>query len=154
MIPREPQLTEWDLKFMRVARLVGSWSRDPNVKVGCVIVNDDHNQLSGGYNGFPRGIKDDARLDDREMKLKIVVHAEANAIAAAARNGSMIKGTTIYCTFCPCSQCASLIIQAGIKRCLWVRSDREHWKVNQDLAKSLLSEAGVMWVEAEGGYWI
>ena len=74
----------WDRKFIEMAVLVSSWSKDPSTKVGCVIADSDHAQLSEGFNGFPRGIADDARLHEREVKYRLIVHAEANAIAAAA----------------------------------------------------------------------
>ena len=70
-------MNNWDRKFLSAAALVASWSKDPSTKVGCIITDDDHNQLAGGFNGFPRGVSDNERLHDRETKLKIVVHAEA-----------------------------------------------------------------------------
>ena len=55
----------WDRKFIEMAVLVSSWSKDPSTKVGCVIADSDHAQLSEGFNGFPRGIADDERLHQR-----------------------------------------------------------------------------------------
>src|ERR1700733_10470099 len=95
---------KWALRFLRVAMEIASWSKDPRHKVGCVIVDDDRNQLSGGYNGFPRRVADDHRLEDsthtvaESEKLLIMIHAEANAVAAAARNGHSIKGSIVYIT--------------------------------------------------------
>ncbi len=134
----------WDRKFLEMAKLVSSWSKDPSTKVGCVIADSDHAQLSEGFNGFPRGIADDDRLKQREIKLKLIVHAEANAIAAAARNGHRLMGATAYVTFCPCPQCAALLIQAGIARVITVSgATPEHWKVECELAQRMLREAGV-----------
>jgi dCMP deaminase len=134
----------WDKKFLEMAKLVSSWSKDPSTKVGCVIADSDHAQLSEGFNGFPRGIADDDRLKQREIKLKLIVHAEANAIAAAARNGHRLMGATAYVTFCPCPQCAALLIQAGIARVITVAgATPEHWKVECELAQRMLKEAGV-----------
>ena len=136
---------KWYCRFLAIAKETASWSKDPNKQVGCVIVDDDKNQLSGGYNGFPRGIKDDQRLDNRELKLKMIVHAEANAVAAAARNGHSIKGATAYITHPPCVPCASLLIQAGIKRVVHVRGSLpSKWEQEWLLATSLLQEAGVI----------
>jgi len=59
--------SNWDRKFMEMAVLVASWSKDPSTKVGCVIADSDHAQLSEGFNGFPRGIADDGRLQQREL---------------------------------------------------------------------------------------
>ena len=59
----------WDRKFIDMAVLVSSWSKDPSTKVGCVIADSDHAQLSEGFNGFPRGIADDERLNQREISI-------------------------------------------------------------------------------------
>ena len=141
-------ISNWDRKFISIARLTASWSKDPRTKVGCIIVDDDHNQLSGGFNGFPRGVADDGRLEDRETKLKIVVHAEANAVATAARNGHSLKGSTAYITLPPCCQCASLLIQAGVKKVVFPHrflTDDSHpgWSDSFKSAEDLLIEAGV-----------
>jgi len=138
----------WDKKFLEMAALVSSWSKDPSTKVGCVIADSDHAQLSEGFNGFPRGIADDDRLKQREIKLKLIVHAEANAIAAAARNGHRLMGAIAYVTFCPCPQCAALLIQAGIAKVITVRgATPEHWKVECAMAQRMFAEAGIVYQE-------
>ena len=82
-----------------------------------MIVRPDKTVVSLGYNGFPRGMSDATEYySDRETKLSRVVHAEANAILNAGRNGVSVEGCTLYSTLFPCSSCALLIIQAGIKR--------------------------------------
>ncbi len=140
----------WDRKFLEMATLVSSWSKDPSTKVGCVLADDDHAQLSEGFSGFPRGIADDERLDEREIKYRLIVHAEANAIAAAARNGHSLKGATAYVTFCPCPQCAALLIQAGIVRVVTIQGGiPAHWKVECEIAQDMFREAGVIYEEAE-----
>jgi dCMP deaminase len=140
----------WDRKFIEMAKLVSSWSKDPSTKVGCVIADTDHAQLSEGFNGFPRGIADDARLQEREVKYRLIVHAEANAVAAAARNGHGLKGATAYVTFCPCPQCAALLIQAGIVRVVTIAgATPERWKAECEIAQEMLREAGVVFEEAE-----
>jgi dCMP deaminase len=140
----------WDRKFIDMAVMVSSWSKDPSTKVGCVIADSDHAQLSEGFNGFPRGIADDERLQQREIKYRLIVHAEANAIAAAARNGHGLKGATAYVTFCPCPQCAALLIQAGIVRVVTIDgATPEHWKAECEIAKGMFREAGVAFEEAD-----
>lgn len=140
----------WDRKFIEMAVLVSSWSKDPSTKVGCVIADSDHAQLSEGFNGFPRGIADDSRLQVREMKYRLIVHAEANAIAAAARNGHSLKGATAYVTFSPCPQCAALLIQAGIRRVVTIKgATPAHWLAECEIAQAMLHEAGVIYEEAE-----
>lgn len=109
-------------------------------------MDDDRNQLSGGYNGFPRGVTDSAEiLANRELKYKIIVHAEANAVASAARNGHSLKGGTMYTTMFPCSQCAALIIQAGIKCVVYVENkDYEaRWADNIATSQAMFQEVGM-----------
>ncbi len=143
-------MNNWDKKFIDAATLLASWSKDPSTQVGCVITDDDHNQLSGGFNGFPRGISDDDRLHNRETKLKIVVHAEANAVSAAARNGHALKGSTAYVTLPPCAQCASLLIQAGVYRVVFcVGTKPSKWEADWVLAQGLFSEAVIEFEEVE-----
>lgn len=136
---------KWDRRFMQIAYLTASWSKDPNTKVGCVVIDSDFNQLSGGFNGLPRGIADSPdRLANRDIKLLYIVHAEANAVAAAARNGHSLKGATCYVTRRPCCQCASLLIQAGVAVVVVPnRTDEKRWLENVEAAERVLVEAGV-----------
>ena len=87
-----PPLMKWDKRFLDLSQLISSWSKDPSTKVGAVVVDDDRRVISLGYNGFPRGVSDDERLDNRESKYKIVTHAEANALLFASES---LKGYTI-----------------------------------------------------------
>jgi dCMP deaminase len=105
--------SKWDKRFLDLAKHVSSWSKDPSTKVGAVIVNSDRQIVSLGYNGFARGVDDsEDRYSDRAMKYQMVVHAEANAILNA---NTSLKGTTCYVTHPCCSNCAALLIQAGVK---------------------------------------
>ena len=143
-------MTNWNKRFLDMACLISSWSKDPSTKVGCVIVDGDHNLLSTGFNGFSRGVADDQRLCDRETKLKLVVHAEANAIAAAARNGHTLIWSTAYITLPPCAQCAALLIQAGVRRVVFLSGSKpSKWEADWQLAQGLLTEAGVQFEEIE-----
>jgi len=138
-------LSHWDKRFLRIAEEVRLWSKDPGTKVGCVLVNE-RRILSTGYNGFPQTISDDLdRYIDREYKLSVTVHAEANAILNAAKNGTRVQGSTLYVTFPPCSQCASAIIQAGVAQivCPDPASAPERWRSNFKAANNLFYEAGV-----------
>ena len=89
-------LKKWDLRFLEMARNAASWSKDPSTKVGAIIVDDDKRVISVGYNGFPKGVRDDERLDDRQEKYKIIVHAERNALLFANTN---VKNYHIYLSF-------------------------------------------------------
>lgn len=139
---------KWDKRFIELAKLVGSWSKDPSTKVGAVIVDSDNRIVSTGYNGFPRGIEDcEKKLVDREQKYSIIVHAEMNALAFANKP---VIGCTLYTwPFQPCSRCAGPIIQSGIKRVVSVVQDDDRWKKNFELARQLFDESGIIleWVE-------
>lgn len=130
-----PGVRCWEQYFLDIAVVTASRSKDPSTKVGCVITSKDHIQLAAGYNGFPRGVADsDERFADRATKLKWMVHAEANAIANAAKRGIALAGSTLYVhPYAPCPDCAKLTIQAGINRVvigmplpdrLWPRGDQ------------------------------
>lgn len=103
----------WDDRFLGLAEHIAQWSKD-TTKVGAVIVDRDCSIVSLGFNGFPRGVKDDpARLEDRVTKWHITVHAERNAMLYAKRS---LVGCVLYTIPCqPCSQCAAMIVQAGIR---------------------------------------
>ena len=133
--------TKWDNRFLDMAKLVATWSKDPSTNVGAVIVDNDNRVISLGYNGFPKKILDNGRLENRDQKYNIVVHAEANALLFANKS---VSGCTLYTyPFQPCSRCASLIIQSGIKRVVTIRNNDERWIENFKLAKALLRESGI-----------
>ena len=135
----------WDVRFMRMAHEVASWSKDPSTKVGCVLVKD-RKIISMGYNGFPRLIEDDLnRLIDREVKYEMTVHAEQNAVITAALHGISTAGSTAYVTFSPCSRCAAVLINAGISTVVVSAADviPDRWLENFRLAAELLNEAGI-----------
>ena len=137
----------WDYRFLDMAKLISSWSKDPSTKVGAVIVDDDRRILSLGYNGFPIGISDNKRLDNREMKYKMVVHAECNALLFSPKAPA---GCTIYThPFMPCPSCASMIIQTGITRVVSLANVNDRWKDDFDLSRKMFKEAGVTLLEYE-----
>src|SRR5688572_32906130 len=75
-MPSTPEETlKWDRRFLQVAKLFSTWSKDPSTQIGSVIVGTDRVIRSTGYNGFARGVADDARLHDREQKYPLIVHA-------------------------------------------------------------------------------
>lgn len=141
------------LKFIPIAEAISTLSKDPSTKVGAVIIDNDSNILSTGFNGFPRGVNDtEIRYKNRDVKLKYVAHAEANAIAQAARVGAKLLGSSLIVTaLYPCSNCTKLIIQAGIKTIYvpimnpW--STNIHWHEERVLSKEMFYEAGIEIIE-------
>jgi dCMP deaminase len=117
---------DWDDYFLEVARTVASRATCDRGKCGCVIVRDKQ-ILVTGYVGAPRGLP---HCDDVGHLMKKVVHedghesnhcvrtvhAEQNAICQAAKLGISIDGATLYCKMTPCSVCAMLLINCGVKQ--------------------------------------
>ncbi|MFO7156863.1 MAG: dCMP deaminase family protein [Pseudomonadota bacterium] len=110
----------WDEYFMNLARVVSSRATCDRKHVGAVIVRD-RTVLSTGYNGSLRGLP---HCDEEGHMMEnghcvATVHAEANAIIQAAKNGVRIDGATIYTTASPCWPCFKLIANAGIVRIVY-----------------------------------
>lgn len=136
----------WKSYFYHMALHAAKLSKDPSTKVGCVLVDSEHlNVLSTGFNGMPRKVKDtQERYHDRETKLKLIIHAEANAIANACRSGATLHGCTAFITLPPCPQCAGLMIQAGVKKIISPPPDKDsRWYELNHLAFDILEEAEV-----------
>jgi len=112
----------WDRHFLKLALVHAEMSKDPRTRVGAVIVGPEKNIVSAGFNGFPRGIGDfPERLLSRELKLRLIVHAELNAILLAPHRPA---NCTLYLAITddsgkvwggpPCTRCTTHIIQSGI----------------------------------------
>jgi len=133
--------THWDSRWMALAQLVATWSKDRGRKVGAVIVGPDNEVRSTGFNGIPRGVDDD--VEERHdaasgEKYLWVSHAERNAIYNAALLGVSTKGCTIYVPWYPCIECAKAIVQAGIGRIVCFEPDLADSNWGKDFEKSLI----------------
>jgi dCMP deaminase len=141
---------KWHTRFLDLASHIAEWSKDPSTKVGAVIVDNERRVVSLGYNGLPRGMVDhDYILNNKEIKLQVVKHAEENAIL-----NSLLRpaNCTIYVTHHPCASCAGSIVQSGIRRVVFpsVPVDStfpSRWKESISLAQTIFQEAGVEVVE-------
>ena len=136
-------LDKWDHRFLALAEHISNWSKAPSTQVGAVITHTRSKRVvSMGFNGFPAGVEDTReRLDDRETKYEMVVHAEQNALMFA---GDRAEGCTLYVhPLPPCARCAVMIIQAGIKRVVCDQPDFDHerWGEQAKIADALLREA-------------
>lgn len=141
--PKAP--AHWDQRFLALARNIAGWSKDPSTKVGAVAVRE-RRILASGYNGIPMHVHDDIhRLSNRELRLQMTVHAEANLICYAARHGVCLNGATCYVwPLMTCSQCAAQLIQAGFNKVVipdLVMPLR--WQESFETAKLMFIEAGV-----------
>ena len=135
----------WDEFFMGVAELAAKRSKDPNTKVGAVIVRDNH-ILSTGYNGMPYTLNAnndkeypwERGSNKEDSKYSYVVHAELNAILSSP---IPVTGSTLYVTLNCCNECAKAIVQSGIKKVIYLESrDDDIFKIGN----RILSNAGVL----------
>jgi dCMP deaminase len=121
------QRASWDDYFMNIAREVSTRSTCDRKFVGAVIVRDKC-ILATGYNGSIRGLPhcdEEGHLMEEGHCVR-TVHAEANAIVQAARNGVAIDGASIYVTASPCWGCFRLITNGGITRVAFGEFYRDH----------------------------
>ncbi len=147
-------ILKWDRRMLRLAEHVSTWSKDPSTRVGSVIATPDNVVVGMGYNGFPRGVDDKpSRYVDRDVKYKLVVHAEANAIITA---GLAAMHCTLYVAgLCICSECCKLAIQAGIQRIVGITDDGKdpaksaRWKESFAISRMMCEESGVLWETVE-----
>ena len=118
----------WDQYFMQIAATVATRATCDRKHVGAVIVRD-RTILSTGYNGSIRGMPhcDDAGHMMEADHCVATIHAEANAIIQAAKNGVGIDRASVYVTASPCWSCFKMIANAGIERVVFgefYRDDR------------------------------
>ena len=105
---------KWDLRYLELATLVGTWSKDPSTKVGAILVRPNNSIAATGFNGFPPGHDDSPELYlDREYKYKHVVHAEMNALTF---HGQPAPGFTLYTSFPCCPDCVQVAASRGVTR--------------------------------------
>jgi dCMP deaminase len=158
----------WNEYFFNMIEVVRSKSKDKNTKVGAIIVTPDNSIVSTGFNGFPRGVKDEhihigrpykkqchnEEIDKRYSrpdKYLWTEHAERNAIYAAAKRGIPLEGCKIYINWYPCADCCRGIIQCGIRTIVIDGRDYEEkeeywnkrWKDQMDVSKKMCDESGV-----------
>lgn len=126
------------------------FSKDDSTKVCATILDkDDFTPKTWGYNGMPRGAKDNlAERWVRPEKYKWVEHAERNAIANAAKVGTALAGSCIVVNMFPCIECARMIVQAGIKDVVTIAPDFSlerdlRWKEDYERSQQLFKECGV-----------
>jgi len=137
----------WEEYFIKLLDVLKLKSKDPSTKVSALITDDFNTIISTGYNGFPICVRDtEERYNNRELKYKLVVHAEMNAILLAARNGKSLSNKILWVTKFPCCECAKAIIQSGIKRVNIIseKEDKEfeeRWKESIELAITMFTES-------------
>jgi dCMP deaminase len=141
---------DWDQYFISMCYLVAMKSKDPSTKVGCVIVGEDNEVVSTGFNSFPRLLNDNVpERAVRPLKHVFIEHAERNAIANAARIGASTKNCKMYMMWCPCVECARMVIQSGVKEIIVHKefpgnlNHAGHWQESLIHGEQMLQECGV-----------
>lgn len=127
-----------DNYFMSIALVVSLRSTCLRAKVGAILVSNNR-ILATGYNGSPRGFPHctQATCGDHVDHCEATVHAEINAIIAAAATGVSTSGSTLYTTHSPCADCARTLVNAGI------REVRIHHMYGMERGLTILAEAGI-----------
>ncbi|PHK94625.1 deoxycytidylate deaminase [Pseudoroseomonas rhizosphaerae] len=150
---RPEKLARWDTRYIGLAHHIAQWSKDPRAKVGAVLVNQPRARIvATGFNGFPSNVEDSAeRLQDKATKLRMMVHAEQNALLHAGHDA---RGCDAYVVGKPvCNTCATLLIQAGVRRVV-AAAPREgtasYWDRVGLLSIAMLREAGVEFTPISG----
>jgi len=108
----------YDQAYLRMAKEWAALSHCVRKQVGAILVKDGM-IISDGYNGTPSGFPNTCENDNGETHW-YVLHAEANAIMKVARSTNNAKNSTLYITLSPCKECCKLILQAGIRRMVYI----------------------------------
>lgn len=131
----EEKRERYDKAYLRMATTWGELSHCKRKQVGALIVRDGM-IISDGYNGTPAGF-DNCCENDEGATHWYVLHAEANAILKVAHSTNNCQDATLYLTLSPCKECSKLILQAGIKRVVYIDGYKD------DTGLQFLREAGI-----------
>ena len=135
MILSSDKQTQFDIRYIKMARVWATNSYCKRRQVGALIVKD-RMIISDGYNGTPSGFENECE-DENNRSKPYVLHAEANAITKVAKSNNSSEGSTLYITASPCMDCAKLIIQAGIIRVVYA----DEYRIIDGI--ELLEKAGI-----------
>ncbi|WP_073177999.1 deoxycytidylate deaminase [Cruoricaptor ignavus] len=111
-------MTKFDKAYLKMAQEWAKLSYCQRKKVGALIVKD-RMIISDGYNGTPSGFENECE-DESGNTHWYVLHAEANAILKLAKSTQSAEGATLYLTLSPCRECSKLVLQAGIRRLVYI----------------------------------
>lgn len=138
-------LSSWDQRYIRMAKHVALWSKDPSTQCGAVLVRPNKTLASVGFNGFPSQLADHPHLyADRNLKYPRVLHSEWNAIRSSM--DPSLQGYTVYAwPMPPCDLCTAALVQKGVRRVVCPRPSQdkvERWGKQFDLALGTWESAG------------
>lgn len=131
---KEKQL-RYDTAYLKMALEWAKLSHCERKQVGALIVKD-RMIISDGYNGTPTGYDNCCENDEGKTRW-YVLHAEANALTKIAKSNHNADGATLYITLSPCKECSKLILQAGIKRVVYLNAYKD------DSGLKFLEQSGV-----------
>lgn len=143
-------ISKWDLRYIEMARLVSTWSKDPSTQTGAVIVRPNKSVAGVGFNGFPQNMPDSPELyANREEKYSRIVHCEMNALMFTKDDN--LHGYWLYThPFISCDRCFIHMLQAGLTRFVAPQATEEQltrWGPAFDRVRRYATEAGVELIE-------
>ena len=141
---------EWDRYFLSIAETISKKSKDPSTKVGCVIVSEDREPISFGYNGFVAGCDESYMTFERPYKDMLSIHAEMNALIFAKRS---LRNSIVYVTNAPCDNCLKHLLQAKVKEIVFDKFDTNGGFMTKDrkrIIKKLLDSTDVIYRNIDG----
>lgn len=151
-------MDHWDVRMLRLAREVASWSKDPSTQVGAVLARRNNSYearvgielVSTGYNGFPRCISDRVGdLTNRKVKYAQIVHAEVNAVL----NREAHRCTLYTWPMPSCAVCVPIMLQAGVVRFVSMKPTADalsRWGESFREAEALINKGGRIYVNLDG----
>jgi dCMP deaminase len=145
----------WDEYYKDIVYDIAAKSKDRSTRCGAVITDISRRILSTGYNGIPRGMDYKDTYHSRPDKYMYFIHAEQNAIFAAAANGVALQGGVIYVIKPPCAECVKAIIQVGIGEVIYYEThdeidearstlDLTNWRMTLTAAIDMLGQTGTV----------
>jgi len=137
VIQKDQKPTSWDNSFLLNAAMWSTRSHDKQTQCGAVLVKDKR-VISTGYNGFISNIDDSVLPRVRPDKYPYMIHAEANAIYSAVKNGVSTLGSSCYVTALPCLGCLQMLYQCGISKIYFSDISSPKKDVYQDKYNTIL----------------
>lgn len=141
------------IEYLQLAYQLALNSPDPSNQCGAVLTDANGLLLGQGWNDFPGAWPQP--IEDRAQKLLHIEHAERAAIYQAARQGNALVGSTLYCPWVACMDCARAIVLSGVKK-IYCHSERmsktpERWQAQISNAYRLMGLSGIR-LEAVSGF--
>lgn len=158
---------ERDRMFLKYCyEIASSYSDDSSTQIGAIIIDQDYNILSTGYNSLCNGVKKTDERINRPLKYSYMEHAERNAIYGLARlsyglrktsiqsSGILSDRLTMYCPYFACVDCGRAIIQSGIKHVIGHKEPCDNapdrWKESINMSLEMFKESGVTYEYYDG----